>query len=45
MRDARFQMVSETALPSDPLQLRRTFDRLAPGFPIVDPRKFDRDAD
>ena len=42
-----FQVIGEHALPTDPLELRRTFDRRAPGFPVVDPRRFgfDRDCD
>lgn len=35
-----FQIVADSALPQD---LRPTFARLAPGFPVVDPRRFDRD--
>jgi len=35
-----FQIMANAALPSD---LRPIFERL--GFPVVDPRKFDRDAD
>jgi hypothetical protein len=38
------QVISDPALPRD---LRPTFERIAPGFPIVDPRRFgfDRDSD
>jgi hypothetical protein len=37
-----FQIVADAALPTD---LRPIFAKLAPGFPIIDPRKFDRESD
>jgi hypothetical protein len=39
------QTITDAALPADPLKLRSIYDRIAPGFPVCNPRRFGFDRD